>query len=519
MFCMMNFSRKFPDVTNPLKKRFLVALIAEVGVLLGIFSGVVCAQSASLPQGKANIVEGTVRSSAGKLLKGASVLLEEKERSNSLETKTKADGSFVFSGVRPGVYTLRAKISGWCVGVSNPLVLSAGDKKRVDLVLESLTADHPGGSGTPSSSGSPAGAMEFEDKPNFTVAGVMDWNNTGMHGSDVNVRTSETLAKETLALKNGGLVKSSTVETKAAAARNSDESSDELLAAREQARTMLAKADTADGHRLLGELNERLGDPLEAVREYERAALMDPSEQNYFAWGTELLLHRADEPAVEVFTKGSHAHPDSTRMLAGLGAALYAEGKSEEAARRLGEAADLKPADPAPYVFLGRIEKAATAVLPCGEQKLARFVREQPGNALANYYYGVALWKRDRGSEKNAASLQQAEALLDKAVRIDPKLGEAYLQLGILRTERGNFEQAIRDYTKAIEVSPQLSEAHYRLGSAYRRISEESKAEQEFWEYEKIEKAETAAIERQRRELRQFLIILKDQPAAATPHR
>src|SRR5256885_9169809 len=38
-------------------------------------------QSASLPPGEANIVEGTVRSSAGKLLKGASVLLEEKERS------------------------------------------------------------------------------------------------------------------------------------------------------------------------------------------------------------------------------------------------------------------------------------------------------------------------------------------------------------------------------------------------------------------------------------------------------
>src|SRR5438045_8976585 len=92
MVCMMNFSRKFLDVTNPLKKQFLVALIAVVGCCSGIFSGVVCAQSASLPQGKANIVEGTVRSSAGKLLKGASVLLEEKERSNSLERKTKADG-------------------------------------------------------------------------------------------------------------------------------------------------------------------------------------------------------------------------------------------------------------------------------------------------------------------------------------------------------------------------------------------------------------------------------------------
>src|SRR6266704_4156312 len=141
---------------------------------------------------------------------------------------------------------------------------------------------------------------------------------------------------------------------------------------------MLAKADTANGHRLMGELNERLGDPLEAVREYERAALMDPSEQNYFEWGTELLLHRADGPAAEVFTKGSHVHPDSARMLAGFGAALYAEGKTEEAAARLCEASDLKPADPAPYVFLGHMEKAATAVLGSVADRLARFAREQP---------------------------------------------------------------------------------------------------------------------------------------------
>jgi hypothetical protein len=54
-------------------------------------------------------------------------------------------------------------------------------------------------------------------------------------------------------------------------------------------------------------------------------------------------------------------------------------------------------------------------------------------------------------------------------------------------------------------------------GLACRRIGEESKAEQEFLVYEKVEKTETATIERQRRELRQFLIILKDQPAASSP--
>jgi len=514
---MMNCSRRLVSAAKLFEKESVVVLIAVVGVLMGISSRAGWARGTSLPQGKAITVEGTVRNSGGEVLAGVMVRLEEKERPDSLETKTKADGSFVFSGVRPGAYTIRAEKGGWREGASNPLVLNAGDKKRVDLVLESLAADRTGAAGASTSSGSAAGAMEFDDKPNFTVAGVTDWNNTGMHGSDVRVQTSQALAKETLALKNGGTGEDSALDSKAGVTSlNSGESETRLRAAREQARKMLANADTADVHRLLGELNERLGDPLEAVREYERAARMEPSEQNYFEWGTELLLHRADEPAVEVFTKGSHAHPDSARMLAGLGAALYAAGNTEEAARRLCEAADLKPMDSTAYLFLGKMEKSATAPLPCGEEKLARFAQEEPRNAWANYYYGLTLWKRDRGSE-NSAGLQLAESYLGKAVTIDPKLGEAYLQLGILHSERGSFEQAIRDYKKAIEASPQLGEAHYRLGLAYRRIGEDAKAEQEFQMYEQAEKAETAAIESERRELRQFLIILKDQPAAASP--
>jgi tetratricopeptide (TPR) repeat protein len=420
--------------------------------------------------------------------------------------------------------------------------------------------------------------MEFEDKPNFTVAGVTDWNNTGIHGSDVSLRTSEALAEETLALKSGasgerstsasearamGLISSESEKKLRAAVVQSSASFEanhhlgefyfrseryreaipfleaayainpgnqsnaydlalayrangDFARAREQVRMLLANADSADVHRLLGDLDERLGDPLEAVREYEQAARLSPSEQNFFEWGTELLLHRADQPAAEVYAKGSRAHPDSARMLAGLGAALYAGGFYDEAARRLCAACDLRPADPVPYVFLGKMEKTAPAPLSCAEQRLARFVRDQPGNALANYYYAMTLWKRDRGSE-NPADLEQAVALIEKAVTIDPKLGEAYLQLGTMYSARGRFEQAIRAYKKTIEVSPLLGEAHYRLGLAYRRIGEESKAEQEFQSYEQLEKAETATIERQRRELRQFLIILKDQPAASSP--
>jgi tetratricopeptide (TPR) repeat protein len=451
-------------------------------------------------------VQGTIRDAAGKPVVAATVLLEEKGNSTKVETKTNAAGAFVLSAAHAGTYAVRAEKSGWREAVVDSLVLSLGERKQVDLILLPL----------PSTKTSP-GAMEFNDEPNFTVAGVTDWSNLGLHGSAASSRTSESLAKETLTLK------SSAPETAAAgnspeqyAAASAYRAKGDFAEARKQVQKALAVADDADGHRLLGELDERLNEPLEAVREYEKAVRLDPSEQNYFAWGTELLLHKAAGPAVEVFTKGSSAHPNSARMLTGLGAALYSNGTLDEAARRLCEASDLEPADSAPYLFLGKIEKTTPAPLPCSEQKLARFAQEQPGNALANYYYAISLWKREKGSE-HPADFKQVEALLEKSVAIDPRLDEAYLQLGVLFFTRGDFEHAIRDYRKAIEINPQLGEAHRQLGLAYKRTGEKVKAQEEFEAYQQAEKAEAAEIERQRGELRQFLIILKDQPAVTPP--
>jgi len=200
-------------------------------------------------------------------------------------------------------------------------------------------------------------------------------------------------------------------------------------------------------------------------------------------------------------------------MLAGLGAALYASGSYEEAARKLCAAADRNPADYAPYLFMGQMQKAVAAPLPCVEQRLARFVQLQPDNAVARYYYALALWKRDRGASKNSVEFDRIEGMLQKAAAIDPKFGEAHLQLGILYSERGNAERAITAYQTAIEANPNLSEAHYRLAQAYKKIGEQSKAQDEFRLYEQIEKTEAAEIEHQRRELRQFLVVLKEQPA------
>jgi tetratricopeptide (TPR) repeat protein len=562
-------------------RKFCNALAAAI--LLSCLSSETPGQTVPSQQGSTR-VEGTVRTAAGEAVSGATVVVEkEKSGSRVAETKTDSAGNFTLSLHPGGTYIVRAEKAGFrSVGTAS-LILAAGEKKHVDLTLTSEEAAESGPSGgaqkssSKSAGGSPrassaASAMEFADQPNFTVAGVTDYSNVGLHGSDARVRTSEALNKDTLALKSASASKAApggespaknneAAETerklRAALAQspgsfeanhqlgafclrsgrykeaiplleaayhvdpgNHDNAYDLALAyegsgdlgrAREQALKIPSSADT---HRLLGDVDEKLGEPVAAVHEYEQAAQSDPSEQDYFNWGAELLLHKAALPAVEVFTKGAATHPKSARMMAGLGAALYASGSYDEAARRLCEASDLEPADPDPYLFLGKMEMAAPAPLPCSEERLARFAREEPGNALANYYHAMDLWKRNRASQK-PGDLQQPQALLEKAVALDPKFGEAYVQLGVLYSEQKQEQDAIAAYKKAIAVSTELGDAHYRLSLAYKRTGEDAKAREEMQAYEQIEKTEHAATERERRELRQFLIILKDKPAAS----
>jgi tetratricopeptide (TPR) repeat protein len=270
-------------------------------------------------------------------------------------------------------------------------------------------------------------------------------------------------------------------------------------------------ASEADRHRLAGELAERSGDPLTAVHEYEQAVRLDPSEHNYLEWGSELLQHRAVWQAQEVFHKGAEAYPRSARMLTGLGAALFASARYDEAALRLCSASDLNPGDPEPYIFMGKIQVAAPNPLACVEQKLARFLQEQPENSLANYFYAMAILKRQQQST-DKQTVQTAEKLLRRAVTIDAKCGDAYLQLGILSASEHDFGKAIEFYTKAVNANPQLDEAHYRMGVAYDRIGESAKAKREFQLHDEIKKQHAEAIERQRREVKQFLVVLPGQP-------
>ena len=389
------------------------------------------------------------------------------------------------------------------VALAAPLVVQgqcqpvAGSNKSQASELHGLSPEKP----VTEKSG--AAMPEFYDEPQFTVAGVTDAVNPGGHGSDAVLRNTETLTRETVLLKK---------ETPASSQAAS------FSAATEKSLREAVERDPGNAglHHSLADTEEKLGNPLEAVREYQRAAELDPSEPNLFDWGAELLLHRALQPATEVFAKGNRLFPRSVRILVGLGVAWYARGSYDQAAQRLCEASDLNPDDPNPYLFLGKMLIADAAQSEGSVERLARFARLQPETALANYYYALSLWKRWKGPEE-AGDLAQVESLLQKAVRLDPKLGAGYLQLGILYSDRQDFPKAISAYQVAIAANPQLEQAHYRLAQAYMRTGEKLKAQKELQLYDQISKKTEEEVERERREIQQFVYTLRDRTSASQP--
>jgi tetratricopeptide (TPR) repeat protein len=285
--------------------------------------------------------------------------------------------------------------------------------------------------------------------------------------------------------------------------------------ARKVIHDLSSRKDTAELHDLLGEVEEKDGNFVNAANEFEAAAHMDPSESNIFDWGCELLLHRTLEPAIEVFRQGTSKFPTSPRMAIGLGMALYSVGKYDEAVKSLLRAADLDPQDPRTYRFLSRALDSsptqANEVVDC----FRRFADLQPQNGQALYYYTMSLWKAKRAQDP-AFDLTQIEALLKKAISLEPGLAEAHLQLGNLYSDERKFADAIPEYLRARELNPDLADAHYRLAQAYVHTGRKDLAEDELKIYQQLDAQHLSDLDKQRAEVRQFVYSEK-QGAEAKP--
>jgi tetratricopeptide (TPR) repeat protein len=431
---------------------------------------------------------GTVRDPSGKSIAATTIILQDDGQTTALlKALTDAQGNYKFTSLPAGLYGLKATASGFNDANVTSIFLAAGAVKVLDIALE------------PAKTSPSVSPPSFFDPPHFTVSGVTDTTSLGGHGSNTIVRTREAVAKDAASLRK---------EPSAA-------KSEALPDIGKTLRAHLARdPGNAELHHQLAGIEEQLGNSLEAAHEYQRAAELDPSESNLFDWGSELLLHHAPEPAIEVFSNGARRFPRSIRMLVGLGASEFAAGSYDLAVQRLCAASDLNPHNPLPYLFLGKIERGESSTSNQLVEKLHRFVTLLPDSSQANYFYALALWKRRNNPQSSAASFTQIESLLNHALRLDPKFADAYLQLGAVHAAQQDFSKAIDDFQRAVQIQPDMEEAHYRLAQAYRATGRSEQAKSEIQTYQQLVEQSAQNTERERHEIKQFVYTLRDQPPA-----
>ncbi|MDQ1409395.1 MAG: hypothetical protein QOJ41_1130 [Acidobacteriaceae bacterium] len=477
------------SLAGAIEELLMTSITARVVRVFGVF---VALETVSVlttnAQDKSNggfaVVTGIVDDSENRPVENAAVSLESDDHAHKFTLQSDSKGRYRFEAVPAGSYELRTSKSGYGVARNGPFVLHVAESKSIELRLHAEVAAETGKGNPP--------AVKFSDEIHFNVAGVSDPSNLGGHGSDTVLRTKETLAKETASLNGEAAIPPN---NKAHPSEN-----------------------TANSHVLLAEAAESEGRPLDAVLEYQQAAELEPNEAHLFAWGADLLLHRAFEPAIEVFTKGHRRYPGSVRMLLGLSVATYDRGELEEGKKLLLEACDVHGADPAPYLFLGTILQTEKIAPPGWTERFKRFASLHAESASAHYYYGVALGKQEGGGE----NLAVIESELKRAIEIDPELGNAYLELGILYSQRKNYPEAITAFQKAIEITPLPAEAHYRLGQVYGRMGEAKKANKEIELFKQTSEQKKNEAERERYKIQQFVYTLRSQspsrPAPTSEH-
>lgn len=530
---------------------------------------VCCAQASDTGVGT---ISGRVQDPTGAALEGVKVTLSDESRRLVAITATSSNGVYVFDRVKAAKYELKAERTDFRPSVSAEIDLTVQQKATVDLTLQPMQPSAAPGAQPGRSQGQTSNTVGYYQSSSLKADGFAGSVDPAGYSAAASADTSThllegaaTLRQESAARLDGKPDRAaeasghspdlreseltSTVERNPQSfqanhdlgklylgagepgkaipylegAYRSEPSDREnaydlavaylktgnLSAARQQVQGLLKGSDGAELHSLSAEVEERGGNFPEATKEYQRAAQIEPSSQNIFDWGSELLLHRGIEPALDVFRSGVGQYPKSAEMRIGLGIALYLRGNHDEAVQSLVQATDLDPSDYRPYTFLAYAFNASPKEAIAVTERLRRFAELHPQDARAVYYYALSRWKASR-TQGPREGLGEVEALLKKSSNLDPKFSDAHLQLGVLYASQQKDPEAIEQYRLAIELDPESAAAHYKLGQALARIGQREPAEQEFKLYERLNQQPGAAREKDQGKEQQLINLVKE---------
>ena len=113
-------------------------------------------------------------------------------------------------------------------------------------------------------------------------------------------------------------------------------------------------------------------------------------------------------------------------------------------------------------------------------------IANDPGNVQALLYQGDAELQLNRGD--------LARPLLEKAATLKGDSSLAHLDMGILDSEAGRKEDALREFTQAAKLAPEDTNVHWHLGRLYLILGKKDLAKAEFNKVSALHKAENDAL-------------------------
>lgn len=122
------------------------------------------------------------------------------------------------------------------------------------------------------------------------------------------------------------------------------------------------------------------------------------------------------------------------------------------------------------------------------ERKYQQVLELDPDNATALNNYGYML-------AELGERLDEAEAMIRKALKIRPNEPAFWDSLGWVYFQRGNYKKALQWVEKAVKAQPNDAELRYHLGLIYWKLGEREKALRELREAVKINPRHSQANE------------------------
>lgn len=314
----------------------------------------------------------------------------------------------------------------------------------------------------------------------------------------------------------------------------------------------------AEAYAHLGFLEARQEHFKEAVPLYRKALASNPNVPGLrLNLGLALFKGGELRQAIEVFTPLLKAapplSPDAKRLNALLGLAHYGVGEYTAALPYLKKAAADDPQNLQFRMLLARgclsakqyqcvldtyreilllNAESAEADMLAGEaldemkntagaiEQFRAAVKADPREPNVHFGLGYLLWTQNQFDEAarefeaelvnvpdNAQALafladsymqtgrsEKAMPLIENALKIDPDIERAHLDLGILYADAGRLEEAVREFQEAAKLAPADANPHWRLARLYQSMGKKEEAAIEFQKTSNLHKAEQEAI-------------------------